>query len=432
MFWINVKATLKSNIPVNQPSVKKVSLSESHLNFTECGNTIGCFLYPFYCTGTDCDFGMTYKSDNDNVTIQLFAKAQGYVSVGFSNDREMGEDQTISCTTSGDHVAIQYGYNHKDYSNERQPLSNRLSNMETKKVDGKLICSFTRPKAMTVVDASAPNGYSTFDLNNDYYVMVAWSYIFRDSDVMAQHVQFPITTYKRVNFKEYIIHRGQALPTVTQVHGMLMSMAWILCGGITTIISRYYKTALNKLLLGSQLWFQVHRTAALLTCFITLVSFVIIFVQVDGFTQGAVTHAIIGIIVVSATLLQILGGVLRPNPKHKNRTVFNWIHWFLGKSTQLLSAVTVYLAFNSPLIAGPQNLFGSILFGVWFGLQCLWEIFFEIRKYKNQKRNSEVDKTKINDAESKQPIVENAIFLFLYVLTMLFIFAFAMMSIFLF
>lgn len=66
-----------------------MSLTDTAIDYEECGKTIGCFLYPKYCMGSNCDAGMTYKTENDDVTIQLFGKAEGYISVGFSHDRTM-------------------------------------------------------------------------------------------------------------------------------------------------------------------------------------------------------------------------------------------------------------------------------------------------------------------------------------------------------
>lgn len=40
--------------------------------------------------------------------------------------------------------------------------------------DGKLKCEFTRPKVMSVVNRFKPNERLTFDINQEYYVMIAW------------------------------------------------------------------------------------------------------------------------------------------------------------------------------------------------------------------------------------------------------------------
>lgn len=249
---------------------------------------------------------------------------------------------------------------------------------------------------------------------------------------MGKHDELPATTLYKVNFNEYVIHRGEALPLLTQIHGILMIVAWILFAGITTIVSRYYKTAMEKLICGSKLWFQVHRAAAFATFIITAASFVLIFVKVDGLTDDAEIHAYIGIAVMSAAVLQLLGGLLRPDPKHKLRPAFNWLHWFLGKTTHLLSAVALFFAFNAPIIPASQKLFGTISIGVWLGLQILWEIVFEIRKCKKSGGKSEKYDITHDDSTSSGASTGDKIFFSLYIITMMCMLALSAMSIFFF
>lgn len=45
--------------------------------------------------------------------------------------------------------------------------------------DGKLYCEFTRPKAMSVVNMFNDTEMITFDINKEYYVMIAWGFTHR-------------------------------------------------------------------------------------------------------------------------------------------------------------------------------------------------------------------------------------------------------------
>jgi hypothetical protein len=40
---------------------------------------------------------------------------------------------------------------------------------------------------------------------------------------------------------------------------------------------------------------------------------------------------------MSASTLQVIVGILRPKPTSKFRNIFNWGHWFLGKSTIIVA-----------------------------------------------------------------------------------------------
>lgn len=71
--------------------LQKVSSSVGvQIQFDGCGQTHGCFLYPAYCTDWNCDVGVTYRDEGNRTRFQIFAKqVEGYVSVGFSEDRWM-------------------------------------------------------------------------------------------------------------------------------------------------------------------------------------------------------------------------------------------------------------------------------------------------------------------------------------------------------
>ncbi|KAK3094761.1 hypothetical protein FSP39_005869 [Pinctada imbricata] len=385
-FWANINVELSTSIPFDPPPVRQVSVAESNFDFEACGKTMGCVLYPFYCKGEDCDVGLTYQTENDEVTFQMFARGEGYVSVGFSDDQLMGNDQTISCTAENDRVTIQHGRNPKLY-NERQYTENQIWNMRTMHKDGMLYCSFTRPKRMRLVNANFPNKTQYFDLNDDYYVMVAWGYTYKGTDVMGKHKELPITTHSKVNFDTYEIYRAGALPLMTKIHAFLMLLAWMVFAGLAAIISRYYKKSFGgNLILGAALWFQSHRLTALLAFGFCAASFVLIFIKVFKFTNDAVLHAWFGMAVMVTTTGQVFAGLIRPGPKSKIRPIFNWGHWFFGKTLQLLSVITCFLAFNSKFIPEPQKLFGTIVISAWLGLQIIWEVFYEIRKCRQKSK----------------------------------------------
>lgn len=59
------------------------------IDWSECGESKGCFLYPRTCTGHDCYVAVTYKVVNGSVEFEMVGSRQGYVSVGFSHDRKM-------------------------------------------------------------------------------------------------------------------------------------------------------------------------------------------------------------------------------------------------------------------------------------------------------------------------------------------------------
>ncbi|KAK3096053.1 hypothetical protein FSP39_022565 [Pinctada imbricata] len=304
---------------------------------------------------------MTYKTTTNTVTFQMFAKGQGYVSIGFSDDQEMGNDQTITCTAGNNAMSIQHGYNPGKFA-FRQYVGNQLSNVKIRQVDGMTSCMFTRPKRMAVLNPMAPNGSQLFDLDAEYYVLIAWGSTYPGTDVMVKHMELPIATKTKVDFNTYRIYSAGALPLESQIHGFLMLFAWMICAGLAAIISRYYKVGIGgNIVKGAALWFQSHRIAGLLTFGITAASFILIFIKVDGLTTVAVIHAWFGVALMAITTGQILFGLCRPGPDSRWRPMFNWGHWLSGKTLQILSAATCFLAFYASFIPERQRFYGIIV-----------------------------------------------------------------------
>ena len=59
------------------------------VNWPGCGKTKGCFLFPDTCSGLDCMAAVTYTVKGDKYTFEMFAITNGYVSLGFSDDKFM-------------------------------------------------------------------------------------------------------------------------------------------------------------------------------------------------------------------------------------------------------------------------------------------------------------------------------------------------------
>ncbi|XP_033756416.1 ferric-chelate reductase 1-like [Pecten maximus] len=422
-FWTDVTNNLPSQSNVQQTVVNTILANKVSVDYDDCGKTMGCLLYPKYCNGADCDTGLTYTMTNTHTTLTFWAwtTPQSYVSVGFSDDRLMGNEETISCTYDGNIVTFQHG-NNPSYYNQRQYKRDQLKDMASSYVDGKLFCTFTRPHVMNVTEYSSQ--ITTYDLNNPYYVMIAWGHVFEGTDVMSKHTELPVTSLNPIQFNQYIIHRGDALPLLTQIHGILMLVGWILFGGLTTVIARYYRPIFpGKQLCGTSVWFQIHRAAAILTALLTAVSFIIIFVKVYGLTNDTELHGWLGIAVMSGVVLQLFGGLVRPGQTSPYRNIFNWVHWFLGKGVFIVAVVSCFVLFNTGFLPKVQEKFGNIMTALWIGLQVIWELVFEVYK-----RRRVGEDNKLNESTPTTP----NILLVLYSVTLLALVALASLAIFFF
>lgn len=71
---------------------------------------------------------------------------------------------------------------------------------------------------------------------------------------------------------------------------------------------------------------------------LTIAAFVIIFVEIDGWTKSAKTHAVLGTITTGLCFLQPFGAFLRPPPDHKYRYIFNIAHFAGGNAAYVLAS----------------------------------------------------------------------------------------------
>ena len=61
------------------------------MDLGQCGDTAGCLRSPNKCTGDSCNVAAMWSTgtNNDVIDFVITAKASGYVSIGFSNDKSM-------------------------------------------------------------------------------------------------------------------------------------------------------------------------------------------------------------------------------------------------------------------------------------------------------------------------------------------------------
>ncbi|XP_045190938.2 putative ferric-chelate reductase 1 [Mercenaria mercenaria] len=388
-FWVNEIVELSASVPVTETPIEQLSLTFEVIDWFECGRTKGCFLYPRTCSGRDCYAGVTYKVINDSVEFEMFGSQEGYVAVGFSDDKQMGDDETITCTTGEVGTGIQRGYNHLKHDNEQQ-FKHDLFDIQGTYKDGRLYCRFKRPLSMFVYIGEGHKSRKHYDLSDNYYLMLAWGPMYEGTDVISKHIELPPVSDVKVNFQESVVVRGSSLPIAKQIHGVFMLVGWMWLICTATIIARYFKDGFNnRIICGSKVWFQIHRALAIITWLLTVASFVLIFVVVDKLKTKSDSHSFLGITVTGASTLQLLTGILRPNPDSKLRKIFYWGHWFLGKSTVILAAVTCFFAFNNRIIPQPQKYFANIVLGVFMGMQVFWEVWFEINRILKLRKISE-------------------------------------------
>ncbi|KAK7078011.1 DOMON domain-containing protein frrs1L [Halocaridina rubra] len=131
--------------------------------------------------------------------------------------------------------------------------------------------------------------------------------------------------------------------------------AWVCAASCGIMVARYYKkTWLQHKSCGIDQWFHLHRFFMGLTWGLTVAGFVLIAYYLRGWTEIRPQdnpHAIIGIVSVGLCFIQPFMALCRCSPTHKNRPIFNWFHWFVGNSAQILGLTSIFFGlqlFGSP------------------------------------------------------------------------------------
>merc|ERR1712024_152891 len=74
--------------------------------------------------------------------------------------------------------------------------------------------------------------------------------------------------------------------------------------------------------------------------------FIMILLEVKGITQTLFNnpHAFIGFVTVGLCFIQPFLALMRCSPNDSMRPLFNWVHWFIGNSAQILGIVAIFYA----------------------------------------------------------------------------------------
>lgn len=105
----------------------------------------------------------------------------------------------------------------------------------------------------------------------------------------------------------------------------------------------------------------------ILTWSLTMAGFIIIFVEIGGWSGEQNPHAILGTVTTFLCFIQPFGALFRPSPTHKNRPIFNWLHWLVGNLAHILASrlILLFLIFYCNF----TNLFSLPVVTIFFAVQ---------------------------------------------------------------
>lgn len=169
-----------------------------------------------------------------------------------------------------------------------------------------------------------------------------------------------------------------------RAHGAIMVLIWMFCISTSILMARYFKKFLpEQKICGKAIWFTVHRSVMLFSAAMTLVAFAMILKYKEGkWTSKDLSqefaHSIIGIIVISAVVIQPVMALFRCAPDAQYRYIFNYAHFIVGTTAFILSIVAIYVAVFFTRFSSALSHYWGILvawliveFFIVIGFECL-------------------------------------------------------------
>uniref|UniRef100_T1JGZ2 Ferric-chelate reductase 1 n=1 Tax=Strigamia maritima TaxID=126957 RepID=T1JGZ2_STRMM len=332
-----------------------------------CRVSKGCYGEPVGCTSSrNCVALVTFRRKDENIAFDLMGPAGGWIAVGFSKDRSMGDDSVVECVENQRTgvVDVFTSFN-RGRSNSRLQLAKAaLLDTEGASLDGKIACSFTRLGNVAVEGTS-------YDLvNQPHYLFLARGPV--SGGELRQHSTIPYRSDRPVDLASISMVSGEK-DTLIFVHACLMILAWVGTASVAVFMARFYKyTWVARLECGEQVWFTWHRALNIATISLTTLGIVIIFVFVGGWssTWRENPHPVVGLLTFLFMWIQPVSAILRPHPGTPKRPIFNWFHFIVGNGTKFLALIALFLADKLQKVSLLNSFSGVLITYVVFEFGC--------------------------------------------------------------
>ncbi|XP_012695110.2 putative ferric-chelate reductase 1 [Clupea harengus] len=332
-YWVGVKSpVVVFNTSISNP------LPSLHPNepvsSVGCGGSKVCFSRPQNCdpaSSSDCYFMSVHEAPTDSsLKFEIYGASEGYISIGFSDDKQMGNDDIYICgKDSNSSIQVQHAYSTGRGAPTILPLEN-ISHIKTSFVDGVISCTFVSKNTIAI----QRNGVGSV-----YYIMFAYG--LTSNGKLLYHRRSVFISEQKIDITRPQVVTKSQQPQIIKAHGALMLIAWMTTGSLGMLIARYLKAVTKgRGCLGKDLWFLAHVFLMVLSVAATIIAFILSFSHVKGWSGGS--HPVLGCLVMILAFIQPLGAFFRCGPQHQWRFVFNWLHTMTAVAIKGLSVAAIF------------------------------------------------------------------------------------------
>lgn len=316
------------------PKVLPPQAKQRDSMYEGCGTTKTCFGFPSGCVDNgNCNAMTAVTVEGEKYSFEMKSGAANiaYIATALSMDDRMGEDAVMECVPENGVIRTYASWTTARPYNAIRYATNYLRLVDSSFIDGVIYCKVERD-AVTEVEGH------TFDLiNQKYHLLLATGDNLREGSI-GYHSSNRAAAAEAIRLSQVGTLAGRSV-LLLRLHGAFMVVAWIGTASVGILLARYFKqTWVGSQMCGKDQWFAWHRICMVITWMLTIAGFIIIFVEIRGWSSVDNPHAILGVITTVICFFQPIGAAFRPAPNSKNRPFFNWAHWLGGNLAHILAS----------------------------------------------------------------------------------------------
>ncbi|XP_063062356.1 putative ferric-chelate reductase 1 [Engraulis encrasicolus] len=335
-FWVGVKSpvVVYNSTSTTSPATPGPFVNEA-ISSVGCGKSKVCFSIPDNCDpaggSSDCYFMSATATQAGSIQFELYGSSQGYISVGFSDDQLMGQDDIYICRKdSAGEILVEHAYSTGRSTPQVLPLGD-VSDIKTSFVDGVISCTFVSKNAISTQRSAA---------GLVYHIMFAYG-LTNNGKIMRHAASARFVSPQKIDISAPQVITTTGQPQIIKAHGALMLIAWMTTGSLGMLIARFLKEATKgRKCLGKHLWFLAHVFLMVLTVAMTIIAFILSFSHVKGWSGGS--HPVLGCLVMILAFFQPLAALFRCGPEHHWRFIFNTMHTLTAVAIKGLAVAAIF------------------------------------------------------------------------------------------
>jgi len=332
----------------------------------------GSALYKCSYSPDGTDFEISWSHNETHIKLRLQADTDGWVGLGYGTSQMVTSYASIGWCSSGVADVEEYHMTGKSTGSVNQG-GNELSYRACTEINGRTTVDFVRALA----------GTTTISTSGDTDCI--WAH--GSTDSLSQHassgrgvvkINFGTGTGSTVEEVDYILAHSVC---------MWLGMCFFFVIGISS--ARYLKADETQIM-SKPKWLFLHIVAQCMGAFFMIVGFGLGYASVakdndEHFSDNtSKSHGRLGLALFIVSLIQIVGGMLRPHKDPDNMTTMRKIwqfgHKFTGVTIVLLALINVLLGLK---LADSDKTWFYLQY-VWIALWLLGEIFFLVVSCKKE------------------------------------------------